>query len=135
MTTAPSGPQQPVREKKNKQTEERRKQVQEIEIANGEVDTNGAPESSTAHDGNNLNKASSELCATRHEQEQAPYGTQSATEACAVVRDNRDKRVGNMAEGVHVEPDESQVRWNEDGGHAEDRDGASGEDQTRCACA
>jgi hypothetical protein len=75
VTIAPSGPQQPIREKKNKQTEERREQMQKIEIANGEVDADGASETGGSHHRDYLSKASSKLCATRHEQQQAPYGT------------------------------------------------------------
>src|ERR1700733_724464 len=88
---APPGPQQPVRKKKKKQTEERGEQMEKIEITNGEVDTEGAPETRRTHHRNNLHKASGKWSTTRHKQKQAPRRTQSPTEACAVVRDHRDQ--------------------------------------------
>jgi hypothetical protein len=131
-TTSPSGPEQPVCEKKKKQTEKCREQVQKIEIADREVDADGAPESGDPHHRNNLNKASRERCAAGHKKQRAAYRAQAAAKACAIVRDDRDQRVGYMAQGTNVKPNKSQIGRNKNRGHAKDRDCASGQDQARC---
>jgi hypothetical protein len=131
--TLPANPEQSIGEKEKKQTEEGGKQVKEVEVANGEVDTDRTSESRTTHHGNDLDEASGELGTACHEQQQATDRAQSATEARAIVGDDGDERVGDLAQGAHVETNEPEVGRNKDRGHAEDRNGSPSQNQACCA--
>ena len=70
----PCEPQQYVGEDKEEKTDECRQKVKKIEVADREMDADGAAESRTAHHGHDFDKAAVQLRKARHEKEQAADG-------------------------------------------------------------
>jgi len=96
------------------------------------MDTDCASESGAAHDGDNLDQASVQFCASRHEQEQTAHGTKAAAKSCTIMGYNRDQGGRYPAQRWDVQSDEFQVGWDEDPGHAKECDGETGKNEAEC---
>jgi hypothetical protein len=107
----------------------RGEQVQEVEVAYGEVYADSAAESGAAHHSHDFDEASVEIRAACHEEKQASDRAKATSEARAVMRNNRDQKRRNATQRWKIQPDESQIRWDKDRGHAEYCDCESGENQ------
>lgn len=82
---SPLCPEQCVRNDEEEVTQERRQQVEEVAIANDEVNTDGEAEAGAPHNADDLGKTAINIGTPCHEEEKTAYGTESATESCAVM--------------------------------------------------
>lgn len=130
---SPSGQKQSIGAEEEGKADEGGQEMDEIEIADGKMNTDCASESRAAHDGDNLDQAPVEIGASRHEQKEATNRAKAAAESCAIMGDDRDQCGRYPAERGYVESNEFEIGGNEDPGHAQECDGETGENEAECA--
>lgn len=119
---SPPNPEQPIRDDEKQEANECRQQVEEVQIANGKVDTNCTAESGAAHDCNDLGQTPIERRTSSHEEKKTADGTQPTAKAGPIMGNKGDQCRRDSRNVGGIEPDKSQVRRDEDPGHPKDRD-------------
>src|SRR5271166_2985589 len=87
----PSCPEQSFSDDENGETCEGRQEMEEIQVAHGEVNSDGTAESSAAHHRDNFNQTPVQLGTSRHEQKQTADRAQPAAEAGSIMGNDGDQ--------------------------------------------
>jgi hypothetical protein len=129
----PADPEKTVGDEEEQETDACRQQMEEIEIADGDVDAESAAKAGKAHYGDDFSEAAGERRRAGHEEEQAADRAEASAKAGAVVGDDRNQCWRYAVECGRVYGDEAQIGGDEDGGHSVDGNGEAGEDYAESA--